>query len=308
PVEVYLNRTHLIEQDFDPEKPVKIVTHGYIDTGFSFWVIKLAQALLQAGDYNVIVVDWGGGSLPLYTQATANTRLVGLEIANYVQFLQREFQVKASDVHCIGHSLGAHVCGYAGEKVRDSMGECWSCGSDGSNCAMMGLDADKYHIGNRSLVMFYVSTAKVAPFCVRHYRVNLQFAWPQQAADWVQGKLKVSIIGEKSSMDVNLTPTDTSRFHHGTNLTFMVQNTKEMGTIEQIKIDWKYDHGYLDIMSTCWAYVCNSKLFVKKVEIMDIDDMDRARTDLYSIHLCGEEGTKYTGIPSGSYAIFERPC
>ena len=118
PAEVFLNRTQLLEEGFDPEKPIKFITHGYIDTGFSFWVIKLAQALLVAGDFNVFVVDWGGGSLALYTQATANTRLVGLEIANYIQFLKREFGVKEADVHCIGHSLGAHVCGYTGEKIR----------------------------------------------------------------------------------------------------------------------------------------------------------------------------------------------
>ena len=27
---------------------------------------ELGRALLEVGDYNVIAVDWGGGSLPLY--------------------------------------------------------------------------------------------------------------------------------------------------------------------------------------------------------------------------------------------------
>lgn len=44
--------------------------------------------LLKHSDYNVIVVDWAGGSLPLYTQATANTRLVGLEVANLINYLK----------------------------------------------------------------------------------------------------------------------------------------------------------------------------------------------------------------------------
>lgn len=46
--------------------------------------------LLTHGDYNVIVVDWGGGSALPYSQATANTRLVGLEIA----FLSRTLVVR----------------------------------------------------------------------------------------------------------------------------------------------------------------------------------------------------------------------
>lgn len=48
----------------------------------------MRSELLVHGDYNVIVVDWAGGSLPLYTQATANTRLVGLEIAHLIKHLQ----------------------------------------------------------------------------------------------------------------------------------------------------------------------------------------------------------------------------
>lgn len=47
----------------------------------------MRDELLKAADVNVIVVDWAGGSLPLYTQATANTRLVGLEIGNLINFL-----------------------------------------------------------------------------------------------------------------------------------------------------------------------------------------------------------------------------
>lgn len=47
----------------------------------------MRDELIKAGDMNVIVVDWAGGSLPLYTQATANTRLVGLELAYFINYL-----------------------------------------------------------------------------------------------------------------------------------------------------------------------------------------------------------------------------
>ncbi len=36
----------------------------------------------------MISVDWGGGSLPLYSQAAANTRLVGLEVAHFITLLK----------------------------------------------------------------------------------------------------------------------------------------------------------------------------------------------------------------------------
>ena len=48
----------------------------------------MTTSLLKNGDYNVIVVHWPGGSSPPYTQATANTRVVGLEIAHLVNTLK----------------------------------------------------------------------------------------------------------------------------------------------------------------------------------------------------------------------------
>ena len=48
----------------------------------------MRRELLKHADWNVVIVDWAGGSLPLYTQATANTRLVGLELAYFINYLQ----------------------------------------------------------------------------------------------------------------------------------------------------------------------------------------------------------------------------
>lgn len=48
----------------------------------------MKNSLLKQGDYNVILVDWGGGSSLPYTQATANTRVVGALLAKLVKFLQ----------------------------------------------------------------------------------------------------------------------------------------------------------------------------------------------------------------------------
>jgi pancreatic triacylglycerol lipase len=56
----------------------------------------MRKELIKHADWNIVVVDWAGGSLPLYTQATANTRLVGLELAyliNYLQVMQIIYKV-----------------------------------------------------------------------------------------------------------------------------------------------------------------------------------------------------------------------
>ncbi|XP_057318075.1 pancreatic triacylglycerol lipase-like [Microplitis mediator] len=108
--------------NFDPKRKTKFIIHGFIDTPLSNWVKEMRNELLQHGDYNIIIVDWAGGSLPLYTQATANTRLVGLEIAHLVKHLHMNYGLEMGDVHLIGHSLGAHTAGYAGEKLEGEVG------------------------------------------------------------------------------------------------------------------------------------------------------------------------------------------
>lgn len=67
---------------------------------------------------NVIIVDWGRGSGFPYTQAAANTRVVGAEVAAMILYLNEVAGTTNSQFHLIGHSLGAHVCGYAGERLR----------------------------------------------------------------------------------------------------------------------------------------------------------------------------------------------
>ena len=72
----------------------------------------MRKELIKHADWNIVVVDWAGGSLPLYTQATANTRLVGLELAyliNYLKVMQLLFNVINWANVLLLHSI-CHVC------------------------------------------------------------------------------------------------------------------------------------------------------------------------------------------------------
>ncbi|XP_037029466.1 pancreatic triacylglycerol lipase-like [Bradysia coprophila] len=111
------DKNSIKNSNFNPNWMTKFIIHGFIDTPLSNWVSDMRDELIILGSLNVIVVDWAGGSLPLYTQATANTRLVGLEIAHLITKLRDDHGLKPEDVHLIGHSLGAHTAGYAGERI-----------------------------------------------------------------------------------------------------------------------------------------------------------------------------------------------
>jgi pancreatic triacylglycerol lipase len=71
----------------------------------------------------VIVIDWRGGSSAPYIQAAANIRLIGAITAHVIHMLYKELGMKdLSKIHLIGHSLGSHLCGYAGYTMQRDFG------------------------------------------------------------------------------------------------------------------------------------------------------------------------------------------
>ncbi|XP_003787380.1 pancreatic lipase-related protein 3 [Otolemur garnettii] len=80
------------------------------------WQRNVCNALLQVEDTNCINVDWINGSLE-YICAINNLRVVGAEVAYFVDVLMKQFGYSPSKVHLIGHSLGAHLAGDAGSRV-----------------------------------------------------------------------------------------------------------------------------------------------------------------------------------------------
>ncbi|XP_048763218.1 inactive pancreatic lipase-related protein 1-like isoform X2 [Ostrea edulis] len=104
---------------FRPDLDTVFIIHGFLQNGRVEWMVHMAMELLRKKPQNVILVDWGNGSGFPYNQATANTRVVGEEIAALITSLNRMFGTTNSKYHLIGHSLGAHIAGYAGSRLPE---------------------------------------------------------------------------------------------------------------------------------------------------------------------------------------------
>ncbi|GBN72997.1 hypothetical protein AVEN_106877-1, partial [Araneus ventricosus] len=70
--------------------------------------------LLDYGSYNVILVDWTLYNNFPFALAYRNARIVGIKVAEMMKFIGNHTGVSPDTFHCIGHSLGSHVCGQAG--------------------------------------------------------------------------------------------------------------------------------------------------------------------------------------------------
>ncbi|CAF3266545.1 unnamed protein product [Rotaria sp. Silwood2] len=140
------NDSSIIKSRFSNSKWLRIIVHGFTNNRNSLWIPRLTEELLKLKDNeasDVLVVDWGNGAkFPLYNNAAANTRLVGKEIALLLKKMKTLKQLSYDKVHCIGlsiisfifniqlnnfsvarlgHSLGAHTCGYASNEINRQM-------------------------------------------------------------------------------------------------------------------------------------------------------------------------------------------
>jgi pimeloyl-ACP methyl ester carboxylesterase len=98
--------------------------HGFSDSYKGVRNTKLKDGFLKSrgDDFNIIMVDWAkGAAAPWYWTAVDNTRICGRGIADFII----RHNIPARLVHCIGHSLGAHTCGFAAKHYFNQKGQKW---------------------------------------------------------------------------------------------------------------------------------------------------------------------------------------
>ncbi|KAJ1519397.1 hypothetical protein ONE63_004689 [Megalurothrips usitatus] len=134
----------LWKSSFDPTKKTRIVVHGWRSSADADIVQTIKSAYLEEEDCNVIGVDWSElASSSFYPWAKSYTNPVGRRVSTLVKMMVGEDKwgkdedkkrrrkkkrtglekgakgnAKLSDVHLVGHSLGAHIMGYAGQHLQ----------------------------------------------------------------------------------------------------------------------------------------------------------------------------------------------
>ena len=107
-------------EPIDPDYNTYVITHGYLSSSSEEWVEDLAQEIEQQDPFsNIILTDWSDGADTLnYLSAVEDTEDVGKQLATWLS----EAGVNPDTTQLIGHSLGAHVSGIAGDVYEDITG------------------------------------------------------------------------------------------------------------------------------------------------------------------------------------------
>lgn len=117
--------------DIDLSYETYVITHGYQSSSNQTWVRELAGEIKELDNTsNVVLVDWSEAADNFnYFSAVEDTEIVGDRLANWLY----DTGIDPDTTQLIGHSLGAHVSGIAGDIYRDITGR--------SVETIVGLDA-----------------------------------------------------------------------------------------------------------------------------------------------------------------------
>ncbi|XP_047490566.1 uncharacterized protein LOC125040101 isoform X2 [Penaeus chinensis] len=116
----YQNISSLLDSTFNVSRPTKMLIHGFGSSCYSVWIREMRVALLTMMDVNIICVNWQkGAEVPNYVRAASNTRLVGRQVAVLIETMNAYLNTTLDDFHLIGFSLGAHVSGHAGARLKN---------------------------------------------------------------------------------------------------------------------------------------------------------------------------------------------
>ncbi|XP_026570707.1 endothelial lipase [Pseudonaja textilis] len=139
-----VGQDHLLDDcNFNVSAKTFFVIHGWSMGGmYERWMNTLVSALQEREkEANVVVVNWLSLAQQLYTIAVNNTRVVGKQLAELLDWLENKKDFQLENVHLIGYSLGAHIAGYTGNYARGTIGRI--TGLDPAGPMFEGVDPSK---------------------------------------------------------------------------------------------------------------------------------------------------------------------
>ncbi|XP_048000133.1 pancreatic triacylglycerol lipase-like [Leguminivora glycinivorella] len=104
-------------------KPVKLVTHGWLSSDGDNMMTGIIDAYSKHRDVVVISIDWSGTASNInYPFVAMRVAEVGTRVAKFLDMFCALYQITGDRLHLIGHSLGAHVMGIAASKTKLTVG------------------------------------------------------------------------------------------------------------------------------------------------------------------------------------------
>ncbi|XP_059221428.1 inactive pancreatic lipase-related protein 1-like [Stomoxys calcitrans] len=111
----------LYESNFNAKWPVRISLHGWNGKTTTCSSAAIKDAYMDAGNFNVILVDWSDYSLDVnYIRVITEVFEIAQQLNDFTAFLHKTTKYPYEEMYLIGHSFGCHIAGVAGKLLKHS--------------------------------------------------------------------------------------------------------------------------------------------------------------------------------------------
>ncbi|XP_073838869.1 pancreatic lipase-related protein 2 isoform X2 [Musca autumnalis] len=108
--------------DLKIKTDIKVIIHGFTGNRFHSSIRPLGQAYMAQGIDNVFLADWKDAAKLDYYSSRKAVGIVGKYLGEMLEKFFEKHQIELSEVHIIGHSLGAHIAGNIGRYFNGTLG------------------------------------------------------------------------------------------------------------------------------------------------------------------------------------------
>ncbi|VVC96863.1 unnamed protein product [Leptidea sinapis] len=104
-------------RDYEPDRRLIIFVHGFTDNPFKDSFTNISASFLTNNEISLLALDGSSLIKWLYLRSTTYVQFMGRKLGEiFAVMVQHGFD--PSQIHMIGHSLGAHICGFAGKTFQ----------------------------------------------------------------------------------------------------------------------------------------------------------------------------------------------
>ncbi|SPP80541.1 phospholipase A1-like [Drosophila guanche] len=115
--EIEAEASSVHDSHFNKDHGTRFVIHGWNGRYTDDMNTLITKSWLSKGDYNVIAVNWDRAQSIDYASSVLAVPASGEKVGEMINYLHEHHGMSLDSLEVIGHSLGAHVAGYAGKKV-----------------------------------------------------------------------------------------------------------------------------------------------------------------------------------------------
>ncbi|XP_039493721.1 phospholipase A1 2 [Drosophila santomea] len=115
--EITADASSIVASHFNKDHGTRFVIHGWKGKYTDSMNVDITKAWLSKGDFNVIVVNWDRSQSVDYAMSVRGVPEAGTKVGEMIQYMHENHEMSLETLKVIGHSLGAHVAGYAGKQV-----------------------------------------------------------------------------------------------------------------------------------------------------------------------------------------------